>query len=256
MARKRQIDPSFWASEQVISLSRDARLLYVGMISHADDAGRLRAGPGHLKAIIFPSDSCAIEEVRAWRDAIIATGLVILYTDNGAEFLCHPNWARYQYMTRRFDSKLPPPPVNDELSTSYQQVITPHQQAYGIGIGDGGGVGIGTVPHPTTPQPGGSFLPEDWTDEMKEASNILLGISAINDMAQANNLWFLQGMMRLQENTDGHNADDILDELRKFREWWIAKSGEGKPLKRPFPAIANWLTRAWSPYQGKSKAPG
>ena len=43
MARRRMIDPNFWESEDVSRLSLFARLLFIGMISNADDEGRGRA---------------------------------------------------------------------------------------------------------------------------------------------------------------------------------------------------------------------
>lgn len=39
MARIRTIKPEFWTAEQVMELSRDARLLFIGMWNFCDDAG-------------------------------------------------------------------------------------------------------------------------------------------------------------------------------------------------------------------------
>ncbi len=43
MARIRTTKPEFWSSAQIIELSRDARLLFIGMWNFCDDNGRHKA---------------------------------------------------------------------------------------------------------------------------------------------------------------------------------------------------------------------
>ncbi len=123
MARKRQIDPGIWVSEQFLSLDDfGARLLFIGLISNADDEGRMKAGAKHLKAIIFPCDELAITQVQRWRQSIAEAGLIIVYSVNGTEYLRLPEWHKHQYMTKRFKSSIPEPLVNDKLITGCVQV--------------------------------------------------------------------------------------------------------------------------------------
>ena len=56
MARKRMLDPNFWTDEKLGECSRDERLLFMGLISSADDEGYGRANPKLLKSLIFPYD--------------------------------------------------------------------------------------------------------------------------------------------------------------------------------------------------------
>ena len=140
MARKRQIDPDIWTSEQVIALSIAARLMFIGMISHADDEGRLKGSILSLKVSIFPADTYSLDEIKQWREEIVSNNLAIYYEVGRAEYLWLPTFRKYQYMTKTFPSKLPCPPdkkVNNKL-------ITKEQQLYGIGIGNGIGIGIGS----------------------------------------------------------------------------------------------------------------
>jgi DnaD/phage-associated family protein len=124
MARKRQLDPGIWTSEQFMRLkSPNARLLFIGMITQADDEGRLRGGPLYLKSTIFPSDHVSLTMVKEWRDKIVGLGLCCLYTVEGNEYLWLPQFQKHQYMTKRFRSTLPSPPiqVNNHGITDTQQ---------------------------------------------------------------------------------------------------------------------------------------
>ena len=110
MARKRQIDPGFWTNEQVAELPRDARLLFLGMISNADDEGRLHGSPIYLRMAILPGDDVSREQVQGWRDQIVAQGLAQLYRAGDAEYLWLPTWHTHQYISKRQASKIPAPP--------------------------------------------------------------------------------------------------------------------------------------------------
>ena len=111
MARKRQIDPGFWTSEQVAALKPAERLMWLGMISNADDEGRLKGSPAYLKMAIFPADRMTLGRVEAMRDAIVTAGLARLYADaDGEPLLWIPNWHKHQYVSKAYPSKLPPHP--------------------------------------------------------------------------------------------------------------------------------------------------
>ena len=144
MARKRQIDPDIWTSEQFINLSIEGRLLFIGMISMADDEGRLKGNPLILKANLYPADNHSIDKIRKWRDEVINQLLTSLYVVDGQEYLWLPTFKKYQYMTKRFPSKLPEfsyetGQVNNELLTGTQ-----HSYEVGIGIEVGNEVEVGT----------------------------------------------------------------------------------------------------------------
>ena len=97
MARKRQIDPDIWTSEQFITLSLEARLMFIGMISHADDEGRLRGSVMSLKATIFPADTYSLEKIKQWRKEVISNRLGLFYSVDGDEYICLPKFRKYQY---------------------------------------------------------------------------------------------------------------------------------------------------------------
>ena len=109
MPRKRQIDPGIWTNEGFVSLCHSARLLYIGLISHADDDGRIKAGALYLKCALFPADDCALDDVAGWLDSIAAARLVLLNEADGEPYAALPTWHKHQYITKRLPSKIPAP---------------------------------------------------------------------------------------------------------------------------------------------------
>lgn len=116
------LNTDIWKSKQVSSLSMQARLLYVGLITFGDDDGRLNGDPALLRSMVFSRDeNVTIADVSGWLDEIVSCGLVVKYAANGDDYLVHPNWTRYQTIRadRQKESNIPPPP-DDILPTSMQ----------------------------------------------------------------------------------------------------------------------------------------
>ena len=110
MPRIRTIKPSFWGDEAVADLSRDARLVLVGLISSADDQGRFLASHSAVAGYIFPHDDIAPAKLRKWLDEIEGTGIVRFYSVNRREYGAFPNWKKHQRISKPQPSALPEPP--------------------------------------------------------------------------------------------------------------------------------------------------
>lgn len=112
MVKRRQIVPAIWTNKQFISLVEPgARLLYIGMISNADDEGRMEASPQFLKATVFAGDSITLPKILQWRTQIVTAELITIYKINGIEYLSLPTWKKYQYITQPLLSQIPAPPA-------------------------------------------------------------------------------------------------------------------------------------------------
>lgn len=110
--RKRMLHTSIWGDKKVVALSLQARLLYVGLITHSDDDGRFNGDPALIRSSVFPRDTnISVEDVQKWRDEIVASGLIVLYSNNDDEYIAHPKWTKYQNLRvdRRCESKIPAP---------------------------------------------------------------------------------------------------------------------------------------------------
>lgn len=56
MARIRTIKPEFWQHPKVMRVSRDARLLFLGLLNEVDDEGRMRWSAKRVAGVVFPGD--------------------------------------------------------------------------------------------------------------------------------------------------------------------------------------------------------
>jgi hypothetical protein len=107
---KRMIDTKVWKSMQVASLNLRQRLLWMGLITTADDQGRGEAHPGLVRGKVFPLDDFTNEELAQDIDAICELGLIILYNkDDGMPLYQIVKWWEYQKPRWAWPSELPAP---------------------------------------------------------------------------------------------------------------------------------------------------
>lgn len=107
MARIRTIKPEFFTSEDIVSLSPLARLLYVAMWCEADKEGRLVWKPITFKLRYLPADDC---DIKALCQEITDRGLVTQY---GEGYAVIPSFGAHQHINpRESASQLPEPVAN------------------------------------------------------------------------------------------------------------------------------------------------
>lgn len=108
MARRRMIDPNIWESEDYAKLSVLAKLLFVGMISNADDVGCGRASAVYLRSKVFPYDeSISSSQVSDALDEISASLSVLFYRCGGNEYYAMRNWKKWQRVDKPQKSNIP-----------------------------------------------------------------------------------------------------------------------------------------------------
>jgi len=136
MSQKRMLHANIWESVQFTSLSRDARLFFIGLITIADDDGRFKANCSLLRSKIFPLDEeVTTKDVAKLLEETVNAGLISTYKIEEETFGVHPNWEKYQTLRadRKKDSSIPPPPSIEAIATKRQpndnQVATkrPHK---------------------------------------------------------------------------------------------------------------------------------
>ena len=118
MARIRSIKPEFWSDRKLArALSRDARLLYIGLWNHADEHARLLGDVRLIKGAIFPYDD-DLDAVTVARllAQVIDSGRAIAYEVDGDPYLWLPKLADHQRLEPgRVESRLPVPPATGQL---------------------------------------------------------------------------------------------------------------------------------------------
>lgn len=110
MARIRSLKPELWLSPQVMNLSHPARLLFIGLITQADDEGRGPADIRRLKAAIFPGDDVTTAQVTEWLKELVDNLLITLYAvQQSGQLFQLPTWHLHQAINRPRPSTYPPP---------------------------------------------------------------------------------------------------------------------------------------------------
>ncbi len=107
---RRMIECKTWKSYQIGQLTLRQRLLWIGLITIADDQGRGCAHPGIVQGAVFPYDEISWDEIQADLDALADLELIHLYpNDDGAPLYQIVNWWKYQRPTWAWPSDLPAP---------------------------------------------------------------------------------------------------------------------------------------------------
>lgn len=99
--RIRSIKPEFWSSQSNGRLSRNARLIFIGLWSVADNFGRFRAEPRVLAGSILPYDRDALAVVRRALAELVSEGKIELYEHERSEFGSIRAFAEHQWMKTR-----------------------------------------------------------------------------------------------------------------------------------------------------------
>lgn len=111
MARIRTIKPEFWEHPKVTRVSRDARLLFLGLLNEADDEGKLRFSAKKLGGVLFGSDDdVGAEQITDWTAELEREHLVVRYEVDGAPLLLVCGFTEHQRVSHPSPSRLPNPP--------------------------------------------------------------------------------------------------------------------------------------------------
>lgn len=119
MARIRTIKPEFFTSEDIVSLSPLARLLYIALWCESDKEGRMVWKPATFKLRYLPGDNC---DVLALCKEIVDQGLIKLYGD-GLAYI--PAFSAHQHINpRESASQLPDHKDKPRVGTRQPRVGT------------------------------------------------------------------------------------------------------------------------------------
>lgn len=121
MARIRTIKPGFFTNEDLAELAFGDRLLFVGLWTQADKAGRLEDRPKRLKAALFPYDDFDIDDALG---RLANAKFITRYEGNGGIKLIQVRtWAKHQRPPKSEpESDLPAPTFGDLLETDPERL--------------------------------------------------------------------------------------------------------------------------------------
>lgn len=107
--RIRTLKPEIWADEEVGRLDMWERSLFVGLITMADDEGRLLATTAAIIGHVFPLHTVTQARVRRWLMTLHERNLIVCYEDDGLPLVEICGWAKHQKINRPTASSLPAP---------------------------------------------------------------------------------------------------------------------------------------------------
>lgn len=96
MAKKRMIDGAFRITEAFGTLSYRQRDLWYGLISTADDQGRLIGHAAYVRSQVWPYDDIPLSEVSKDLEALEQAGFILIYTANESKYIQILKWHEQQ----------------------------------------------------------------------------------------------------------------------------------------------------------------
>jgi hypothetical protein len=127
MARSRTLKPAFFTNEQLAECSPLARLLFAGLWTVSDRAGKLHDRPRKIKAELLPYENAP--DADGWLSELAEAGLIIRYEVGGERFIKIPGFEKHQNPHPKEPTSEIPEPCNstaepDLSASSREQVST------------------------------------------------------------------------------------------------------------------------------------
>lgn len=111
--------PDIWDDDAIGAVSIPARLLFLGLITQADDDGYLPGTPKWIGSKIYPyDDAVGIKDISTWIKELAEVGLICSYEVDGRSYIWLPNWKNHQSIDKRYytPTKLPRVPAGSSPS--------------------------------------------------------------------------------------------------------------------------------------------
>lgn len=108
MARSRNIKPGFFVNSALVRLDALVRLLFIGLWTLADRAGRLEDDPLKIKMVLFPFEKIDDVDVDGMLTKLDAAGLICRYEVDGDRYIEVCNFLKHQNPHKKESSSVIP----------------------------------------------------------------------------------------------------------------------------------------------------
>ena len=112
MARSRVIKPEFWDDEKLATISRDARLTFIGLWTNSDDYGVVKGHLNWLRHQIYPYDDISKPTFEKWIVEIEATGSIIPFSHHNEKYYFIRHFTDHQKVSHPSPSRNPSAPID------------------------------------------------------------------------------------------------------------------------------------------------
>src|SRR4051794_35897082 len=103
--RIRTIKPELWRDQRLQRQDLGARLTFIGLISHADDDGRLEGDRVMLRSLLHPSDAKVTQRLfNRWIDQLDKAGLIRCYEVEDEPYVDLPKFKTHQRIDKPRES--------------------------------------------------------------------------------------------------------------------------------------------------------
>lgn len=150
MARARNIKPGFFRNADLVDLPFEARLLFIGLWTIADRAGRIEDRPKQIKMELFPADNVDCDSLIG---QLTSMGMVQRYEHDGKRYLQVVNFTKHQNPHRDEKASTLPGPCGFDAKAedgSSEHCTNTVQAPCEHGANT---VAIGLIPDPLIPDP-------------------------------------------------------------------------------------------------------
>jgi hypothetical protein len=130
VARSRNIKPGFFSNDVLAELDPLTRLLFIGLWTLSDRAGRLEDRPKRIKAEVMAYDNC---DVDAMLNSLQERGFILRYVANGVKAIQIINWDKHQNPhVKEADSTIPAPDMHGASTVQAGKAEQPKPERAGL----------------------------------------------------------------------------------------------------------------------------
>ena len=133
MARIRTVKPDLFGSYTMAQVSVEARYLFIGLFTEADDEGLLLDSPKRLAGAIFPHDEkVTVAKVERWLAELEKVRSIVRFEAEDGRYVYIPTWLQHQRISHPSPSKF------RSASGIAREMFRPEgEQGMGRGTGNG-----------------------------------------------------------------------------------------------------------------------
>jgi hypothetical protein len=122
--RIRTIKPEFWTDAKIGKISRDARLLFIGLWSVCDDYGVCQSNFEFLKGQLFSYDKISSKKFQKWISELLSQNLILPFEANGDKYFYIKHFKKHQVINKPSKFRNPEPPTLPEQSRNNHGLIS------------------------------------------------------------------------------------------------------------------------------------
>ena len=109
MPRARMVKPELFDDEKISEISRDARLLFIGLWVQSDDYGVVKGNHKWLKSKIFPYDEISPKQFTLWIKELEAQDCIRAFRANGENYYYIRTFSQHQTINKPSHTRNPTP---------------------------------------------------------------------------------------------------------------------------------------------------